>query len=104
MKLDSRHGTGSPRLLVAGFISDAAQVAMTRPGATPEEAPFHLHPDLQGQSSRGKGLVSMTSSILSCRLGKARLRSESQMVGMIENKKNVLLESPTFLACPGVRS
>lgn len=37
----------------------------------------------------------MTSSILSCRLGKAGLMSESQMVGMIE-KKNLLLESPTF--------
>lgn len=29
----------------------------------------------------------MTSSILSCRLGKAGLMSESQMVGMIEKKK-----------------
>jgi hypothetical protein len=85
VKLDSRHGTGSPRL-VAGFISDAAQVAIARPGTTLEEAPFHLCPDLQVQSSRGKGLVSVTSSILSCRLGKAGLRSESQTVGMIEKK------------------
>lgn len=85
VKLDSRHGTGSPRL-VAGFISDAAQMAIARPGTTLEEAPSHLCPDLQVQSSRDKGLVSVTSSILSGRLCKAGLRSESQTAGMIENK------------------
>lgn len=45
---------------------------------------------------RGRGLVSVVSSIISGRLGKAGLSSESQQAGMIKKKKNLLLESPAF--------
>lgn len=41
----------------------------------------------KSRGGRGRGLDSVISSILSCRLGKAGLRSESQTVGMIEKKK-----------------
>lgn len=52
MQLDSGHGHRLSQAC-SSFISDAAQTAMTRPGTTLEEVPFHLsQPHLQVQDEQ----------------------------------------------------